>query len=321
MKTFAAATLCAFASANLEGKFMQWISEHGRSYGTIEEFKFRMAEFAKVDSIIEEHMAKNDASYELGHNKFSDWTRAEFKKTLGYRANTVAFEETMAAPVNVTYPATVDWVTAGAVTPVKDQAQCGSCWAFSSTGAMEGMWKIFHGALTSLSEEQLVQCVNLCYGCNGGNTGLVFGYYAKNNYMYGEAAYPYTSGTGTTGTCKYPASGKTTTKTTGSTSVTPNSVADMKTALAQQPVSIAIEADQYQFSAYKSGIFDNTSCGTSLDHAVLLVGYGSQDGQEYYLMKNSWGTSWGESGYMKMAIIGNGPGICGCQMQPNYPSH
>ena len=93
------------------------------------------------------------------------------------------------------------------------------------------------------------------------------------------------------------------------------------TALAQQPVSIAIEADQYQFSAYKSGIFDNTSCGTSLDHAVLLVGYGSQDGQEYYLMKNSWGTSWGESGYMKMAIIGNGPGICGCQMQPNYPSH
>jgi C1A family cysteine protease len=294
MKTFAAATLFAFASAShLEGKFMEWISEHGRSYGTIEEFKFRMAEFEKVDAIIEEHMSKNNASYELAHNKFSDRTRAEMKRMNGYLPNTVAFEET--APVaNVTYPASVNWVTAGAVTPIKDQAQCGSCWAFSSTGAMEGMWKIFHGALTSLSEEQLVQCVNLCYGCNGGNTGLVFGYYAKNNYMYGEDSYPYTSGAGVTGTCNYPASGKTTTITKGSTSVTANSVDAMKTAIAQQPVSIAIEADQYAFSAYKSGVFDNTSCGTSLDHAVLLVGYGTENGQEYYLMKNSWGTTWGE---------------------------
>merc|ERR1712160_79437 len=103
----------------------------------------------------------------------------------------------------------------------------------------------------------------------------------------------------------------------GSSNVTANSVSAMKTALAAQPVSIAIEADQSSFSAYQSGVFDNTSCGTALDHAVLLVGYGSENGQEYYLMK----TSWGEAGYMKMAIIGNGPGICGCQMQGNFPKH
>ena len=324
MKTFAAAALFAFASANnLEGKFMQWISEHGRSYGTIEEFKFRMAEFAKVDAVIEEHMAKNGTSYTLGHNKFSDWTRAEMKRLNGYKASAIPLGEVPEFDAtNVSYPTSVDWVTGGAVTPIKDQGQCGSCWSFSSTGAMEGMNKIFGDkTLTSLSEEQLVQCVNLCYGCNGGNTGLVFGYYAKNNYMYSESAYPYTSGHGTTGTCNYPSSGKTTVKTHGNTNVTPNQVAAMKTAIAQEPISIAIEADQYAFSAYKSGVFDNTSCGTSLDHAVLLVGYGTENGQEYYLMKNSWGTSWGESGYMKMAIIGDGPGICGCQMQPNYPSH
>merc|ERR1719246_318442 len=128
MKTFFAAALCAFASANdMEGRFMQWISEHGRSYGTVEEYKFRMAEFARTDAQIENHNQSN-STYTQGHNKMSDWTSA-------------------------------DWVTAGAVTPIKNQEQCGSCWAFSSTGAMEGMWKINHGSLISLSEEQLVQCV------------------------------------------------------------------------------------------------------------------------------------------------------------------
>merc|ERR1719246_24817 len=282
MKTFFAAALCAFASANdMEGRFMQWISEHGRSYGTVEEYKFRMAEFARTDAQIENHNQSN-STYTQGHNKMSDWTSAEYKRLLGYRAAPAAYNETPELQANYTYPTSVDWVTAGAVTPIKNQEQCGSCWAFSSTGAMEGMWKINHGSLISLSEEQLVQCVNLCYGCNGGNTEV---------------------------------------KTSGSSNVTANSVSAMKTALATQPVSIAIEADQSSFSAYQSGVFDNTSCGTALDHAVLLVGYGSENGQEYYLMKNSWGTSWGEAGYMKMAIIGNGPGICGCQMQGNFPKH
>jgi len=321
MKTFFAAALCAFASANdMEGRFMQWISEHGRSYGTVEEYKFRMAEFARTDAQIENHNQSN-STYTQGHNKMSDWTSAEYKRLLGYRAAPAAYNETPELQANYTYPTSVDWVTAGAVTPIKNQEQCGSCWAFSSTGAMEGMWKINHGSLISLSEEQLVQCVNLCYGCNGGNTGLVFAYYANKNKMYGENAYPYTSGKGTTGTCSYPGSGQTEVKTSGSSNVTANSVSAMKTALAAQPVSIAIEADQSSFSAYQSGVFDNTSCGTALDHAVLLVGYGSENGQEYYLMKNSWGTSWGEAGYMKMAIIGNGPGICGCQMQGNFPKH
>merc|ERR1719246_90238 len=166
MKTFFAAALCAFASANdMEGRFMQWISEHGRSYGTVEEYKFRMAEFARTDAQIENHNQSN-STYTQGHNKMSDWTSAEYKRLLGYRAAPAQYNETPELQANYTFP---------------------------TTGAMEGMWKINHGSLISLSEEQLVQCVNLCYGCNGGNTGLVFAYYANKNKMYGENAYPYTS--------------------------------------------------------------------------------------------------------------------------------
>jgi len=109
--------------------------------------------------------------------------------------------------------------------------------------------------------------------------------------------------------------------TQGNVNVGQQSETAMKSALAQEPVSIAIEADQYSFQHYSSGVYDNTDCGTALDHAVLLVGYGTDNGTPYYMMKNSWGTSWGDKGYMKMAITGDGPGICGCQMQPNYPKH
>lgn len=184
---------------------------------------------------------------------------------------------------------------------------------------MEGIYEISGNALTSFSEQQLVDCVKLCFGCNGGNYTTVYGQYAKNNYMYTEAGWPYTA---TGGTCAPPAGASPTgMKTTGYTAVETENEVALKTALAQQPVSVAIQANQFSFQAYKDGVFDSSKCGTQLDHAVLLVGYGvdAESGQPFYLMKNSWGSSWGDKGYMKMAIVGNGPGICGVQMQPAYP--
>jgi C1A family cysteine protease len=137
MKFFAAA-LVGFVSANVDTKFMEYVSTHNKSYGTVEEYRFRLAQFAEADALIESHNSQNGSSYVLGHNKMSDWTHAEYKKLLGYKALSYPLERA-AAPVNVTFPASVDWRAKGAVTPIKDQGQCGSCWSFSSTGAMEGL--------------------------------------------------------------------------------------------------------------------------------------------------------------------------------------
>jgi C1A family cysteine protease len=151
MKFFAAA-LVGFVSANVDTKFMEYVSTHGKSYGTVEEYRFRAAQFAETNALIESHNSQNGSSYTLGHNKMSDWTQAEYKRLLGYKALSYPVERS-AAPVNVTFPASVDWRTEGAVTPVKDQGQCGSCWSFSSTGAMEGLNFNQTKELVSFSEQ------------------------------------------------------------------------------------------------------------------------------------------------------------------------
>lgn len=166
----------------------------------------------------------------------------------------------------------------------------------------------------SFAEQQLVDCDTGSNGCNGGNKTGAFNYFASHGAMT-ESSYPYTA---KTGTCKY-SSSNTGVKSSSHTSVTANNVTAMKAAVSKQPVSVSIEADQPVFQSYKSGIMNSPLCGTQHDHATNVVGFGSSSGQEYWLMRNSWGTYWGESGYMRVAIV-DGLGICGIQMSPSYPT-
>ena len=217
---------------------------------------------------------------------------------------------------------TVNWVDAGAVTPVKDQGQCGSCWAFSSTGSLEGAHFVATGELLSFSEQQLVDCAGIRYGnmgCNGGLQTYAYNYYEAGHNAMLESEYPYTSGTTLkSGSCEYDASSATGVAVTDYTNVTPNSQSQMKAALQQGPLAVAIEADKFVFQTYKSGVLSSSKCGTNLDHAVLAVGYGSEDGQDYWLVKNSWNTTWGDQGYIKLAMD-DSSGTCGVQEDPQLP--
>jgi cathepsin L len=254
----------------------------------------------------------------LGLNNMADLTNAEYRKIyLGTHINVPDYKPLSEEPTPTAD--TVDWRKSGAVTGVKDQGQCGSCWSFSSTGAIEGAYKIKGHNLVSLSEQNLMDC-STSYGnqgCNGGLMTSAFKYVAANKGVDTEASYPYTA---KAGTCHF------TTANVGATitsykSVASGSEAGLVTALITQPVSVAIDASHNSFQLYKSGIYYEASCSSSkLDHGVLAIGYGSNGGTngDYFIVKNSWGTSWGTAGYINMAR--NRSNNCGIATQAAYPT-
>ena len=287
--------------------FIKHVAEHNLSYATVEEFNARKEIFAAKDALIAEINADPANTFTVGHNQFSTWTDSEYKRVLGYKPwsqNVIDVED------GVPTADSVNWVTAGAVTPVKNQGSCGSCWSFSSTGAMEGAWFIKSGNLLSLSEQELVDCDHLgSNGCNGGSMEGAFQWY-KSNKTELESDYGYTARNGTCKETSYTGQFNS----TGYKTVTANSSSALMASIQAGPTSVAIEADKSAFQMYTGGILNSTACGTSLDHGVLAVGYGTENGQAYYLVKNSWGSSWGDNGYVKIANNGDGAGICGIQL-------
>lgn len=268
-------------------------------------------------------MQKN-LSWTLGVNEFADLTADEFFSThLGYQVGASRLKGLTNVPFlnNTDVPNSIDWVSKGAVTPVKNQQQCGSCWAFSTTGSLEGAYFLATSKLVSFSEEELVQCDETDTGCHGGLMDTAFEW-VKSNALCTEEAYPYMSGGGTTGTCKKSSCTAAATL-AGYVDVPSQDEPALMKAVATTPVSVVIMAvrrrrvGQSDLHLYSGGVLDDRSCGTELDHAVLAVGYGTDDGKDYWKVKNSWGESWGESGYIRMARNKN---MCGIAEKASYPT-
>jgi len=305
--------------SNYMFKFLQWYKQHNKVYER-DSFGARYATFKKNLQFINRHNAGN-SSVVVGLNEFADMTNQEFGlKMKGYRhqkrPTLRALNEVTLSTANLAD--SVDWTAKGAVTPVKNQGQCGSCWAFSTTGSTEGANFISTGNLVSLSEQQLVDCAGQYgnQGCNGGLMDNGFEY-IKANGICTETAYPYTA---KDGTCKS-SSCKSTVKISGFTDVPQDNESQLMAAVAKGPVSVAIEADQSVFQFYKSGVMTSSSCGTQLDHGVLAVGYGTMGGTDYWKVKNSWGATWGQEGYILLGRGDNGAkGTCGIASQPSYPT-
>merc|ERR1711977_487858 len=242
--------------------------------------------------------------YTLAMNEFADLTADEFGAMYMGLAKPKKLWGSLESGGTHVYDGSpladsIDWVSKGAVTPVKNQGQCGSCWSFSTTGSLEGAWEIATGKLVSLSEQQFVDCSKSFgnMGCNGGLMDNAFKY-AEQNAICTEESYPYKAKAGTceasSCTVGVPKGGV-----TGFKDVKKEDLQAMEEAVAQQPVSIAIEADQRVFQLYHSGVLTGT-CGTKLDHGVLAVGYGTLSGTDYWKVKNSWGATWGDQGYIML---------------------
>ncbi|CAL5328030.1 unnamed protein product [Camellia sinensis] len=341
----------------LMSMYESWVVKHGKSYNgeamAVGEKERRFEIFKENLRFIEEHNAEN-RSYKVGLNKFADLTNEEYRSMYlgGAKAGTrrrpsmPKVTDRYAPRLNEALPDSVDWRKEGAVVQVKDQGSCGSCWAFSTIAAVEGINKIVTGDLISLSEQELVDCdKSYNEGCDGGLMDYAFEFIINNGGIDSEEDYPYKA---RDGTCDQYRKNTKVVTIDDYEDVPENNEKALQKAVANQPVSVAIEAGGMAFQFYASmtillytdylttnflkflfehkvkalkqhsGIFSG-KCGTALDHGVTAVGYGTENGVNYWIVKNSWGASWGESGYIRMERNAGYTGKCGIAMEASYP--
>ncbi|ODN04735.1 Cathepsin L [Orchesella cincta] len=328
MKCFVLLVVVAFAHSLsvtelLKDEWDAFKSHHSKNYTNDVEDRFRMKIYLENRQRIAKHNKNQDNEYKLRMNKYGDLLPHEFKSIMnGYRLdlkrNSSEHERIVfLSPENFDAPKSVDWRTKGYVTPVKDQGQCGSCWSFSATGALGRQHMRKSGKLISLSEQNLVDCSGSegNEGCNGGLMDNAFRYIQKNKGLDTEKSYPYEA---QDDQCRFKAS-DVGADDKGFVDVPEGNEKALKKAVAANgPISVAIDASHETFQFYESGVYFEKKCSsTELDHGVLVVGYGTEDGKDYWIVKNSWGEGWGDGGYIKMARNKNN--ACGIASQASYP--
>jgi len=325
---FAAIIVCASAASisPMDSAWNEYKAHHAKVYKTKGEELSRRATFEKNMEFIQQHNMQyslGKKTFTVGMNKFGDLTNKEFVSMVNGFNKTRTMQKSKSgshfvAPSNFQRPAAVDWRKQGYVTPIKDQGQCGSCWAFSAVASLEGQHLKATGQLTSLSEQNLVDCSRNFgnMGCDGGLMDQAFQYVQANGGIDTEAAYAYVA---VDQDCKFDAA-QIGAKCTGFTDVTSGDEDALQDAIASVgPISVGIDASQDSFQFYKSGVYTDENCSSQfLDHGVTAVGYDTDDsGAAYYIVKNSWGTDWGNQGYIWMAR--NKDNACGIATLPSYP--
>jgi cathepsin L len=325
LAVLALAFSCTLAlDVGLNQHFKLWKEINNKRYSDAEE-NVRRAIWESNLKIVRNHNLEADLgvhTFTLGMNKYADMTISEFVKVMnGYNATARVQgnqdRHTFTFNPSLKLPDTVDWRQQGYVTPIKDQGQCGSCWAFSSTGALEGQHFKQTGKLVSLSEQNLVDCSGKQgnMGCNGGLMDQAFQYIKDNSGIDTETSYPYEA---VDNQCRFKAENVGATD-TGFTDIKSKDESALQQAVATiGPISVAIDAAHSSFQLYKSGIYNEPKCSqVQLDHGVLAIGYGTDSGKDYWLVKNSWGTSWGDQGFIKMTR--NKRNQCGIATASSYP--
>ncbi|MQL86602.1 hypothetical protein Taro_019134, partial [Colocasia esculenta] len=303
--------------------FEDWLVRHDKSYNETTEKEHRFEVFKENLRFIKEHNhPQRNHSYTVDLNYFADLTAREFKSI--YLNTRPDINSHLIPPPSDEYmvlegeklPRSVDWRVRRAVSPVKHQGHCGSCWAFSTVATIEGLNQIITGRMITLSEQQLLDCNNKNWGCNGGWPDIAFAYVKKYGGLDTRARYPYRE---SKGTCR-----KNTVNVVsidGYNFVPRYNESALQKAVSRQPISVIIRSCSRGFQFYKSGIY-NGPCGMDLDHAVTLVGYDTDlnNGKDYWIVKNSWGQGWGEEGYAKIERnVRSYDGKCGITAYPTYP--